>query len=598
VPNALVLFNPALVLAPLEGLDLQGFATRVPEERLGTAPRNLSPAHHVRRGAPPTIIFHGKADTTVPYATAEAFTRVMHAAGNRCELAGYDDQPHGFFNYGRQNGRYAETLAALDRFLVSLGYLAPSPVAAEPAAPAAATPTAPNILFLFADDQRADTIAAHGNPRIKTPHLDSLVRSGFSFRRNYIFGSNSGAVCVPSRAMLMTGKTWFALNTNTLAGEKLMPELFGENGYATFATGKWHNGQPSWLRAFQRGEAVMFGGMSDHTKVPVRDLGPDGKLTEQRVGEKFSTELFADAAIRFLERHDGRKPFFLYTAFTAPHDPRQPPPGFPANYASRPPLPPNFLPQLPFDNGAMNGGRDENLAAWPRTEAVIRDQLAEYYAMIEHLDAQIGRILAALRQTGRFDHTIIVYAADNGLALGSHGLLGKQSAFEHSMKVPLIFSGPGIPRGQSSQAFTYHHDIFPTLCEIAGLAAPPHLAGESLRPIWQGRREKIRDSVFLPYIQVQRAVRDERWKLICYPKINYLQLFDLQNDPDEMRNVHDDPAHAPHVARLLGLLREWQTKVGDKLEVPAASRPPALLDLTGKERKPDQWQPDWIVKKY
>ena len=124
VPNALVLFNPALVLAPMAGLPLEGFGTRVPEERMGSAPQNLSPAHHVKRGTPPAIIFHGKADTTVPYATAEAFTRVMLAAGNRCELVGYEGAAHGFFNFGRPNSRYAETLAAMDKFLVSLGWLA------------------------------------------------------------------------------------------------------------------------------------------------------------------------------------------------------------------------------------------------------------------------------------------------------------------------------------------------------------------------------------------------------------------------------------------------------------------------------------------
>jgi len=123
VPDAAVLFNPALVLAPMEGLALEGFGTRVPEERLGTKPENLSPAHHVNRGAPPTIIFHGTADTTVPFATAEAFARVMKAAGNRCELVAYDGQPHGFFNFGRQGGKYPETLAATDAFLVSLGWL-------------------------------------------------------------------------------------------------------------------------------------------------------------------------------------------------------------------------------------------------------------------------------------------------------------------------------------------------------------------------------------------------------------------------------------------------------------------------------------------
>jgi len=465
----------------------------------------------------------------------------------------------------------------------------------------AAAATKHNILILFADDQRADTIGAHGNAHIKTPVIDGLVRGGTSFRRNYVMGGNSGAVCVPSRAMLMTGKTWFALNTATLAGEKLLPELFGEHGYTTFGTGKWHNGQPSWLRAFQKGERIMFGGMSDHEKVPVRDLGPDGKLTPERIGEKFSTELFADAAIRFLEQHDpaaGAKPFFCYVAFTAPHDPRQPPPGFPADYSSRPPLPQNFLPQLPFDNGAMQGGRDENLGAWPRTEAMIRDQLAEYYAMVEHMDAQIGRILAVLKARGLAENTIIVYAADNGLALGSHGLLGKQNVFEHSMRTPLIIAGPGLPKGKSTAAFTYLFDIFPTLCELAGVPAPAGVFGESLRPLWDGSKEQIRDTVFLPYIQVQRAVRDERWKLIRYPKLGFSQLFDLQNDPDETQSLYDDPARAPDIARLTAAMQRWQTKVGDTLIVNTGSTAPPKIDLTGKPRQTDQWQPEWIVKKY
>ncbi|MFN0111423.1 MAG: sulfatase-like hydrolase/transferase [Blastocatellia bacterium] len=237
----------------------------------------------------------------------------------------------------------------------------------------------PNVLFLFADDMRADTIAAHGNPHIKTPILDGLARRGFSFRGNYIFGGNNGAVCVPSRAMLMSGKTWMDIDAPTLKDTRLLPELLGENGYATFGTGKWHNGQASWLRAFQRGKTIMFGGMSDHTKVPVRDLGPDGKLTSQRTGEKFSSELFADSAIEFLQNHDRQKPFFAYVAFTAPHDPRQPPLSYRETYyRNLPPLPANFLPQLPFDNGMMTDLRDENLGAWPRTEKLIRDQLAEY----------------------------------------------------------------------------------------------------------------------------------------------------------------------------------------------------------------------------
>lgn len=457
----------------------------------------------------------------------------------------------------------------------------------------------PNILFLFADDMRADTLAAHGNPHIRTPNLDRLVAEGFSFRGNYIFGGNSGAVCVPSRAMLMSGKTWFHVDTATLKGVKLLPELLGEHGYVTFGTGKWHNGQPSWLRAFLRGKTVMFGGMSDHTKVPVRDLAPDGKLTAERIGERFSSELFADSAIEFLKSHDGRKPFFAYVAFTAPHDPRQPPLSFrEPYYRSLPPLPPNFLPQLPFDNGMMQGGRDENLAAWPRTEKVIRDQLAEYYGLITHMDEQIGRILVALKESGRADNTLIIFVADNGLALGSHGLLGKQNVFEHSMRVPLVFVGKGIPAGRSTTAFTYLLDVFPTLCDVAGATPPPDLAGESLRPLWEGQKAGIRDSVFLPFMQIQRAVRDERWKLIAYPKIGHLQLFDLQTDPHETTNLIDRPEHAAHVTRLQKLMKEWQAEVGDTLPLPTQDTPPTKVDLTGRERVPDQWQPEWIVRKY
>ena len=457
----------------------------------------------------------------------------------------------------------------------------------------------PNILVILTDDQRADTIGAWGNRHISTPNIDRLVRNGFSFRRNYVFGSNNGAVCVPSRAMLMSGRTWMSIEAPTIAGTKMMPELLGESGYETFATGKWHNGEASWQRGFQRGKAIMFGGMSDHTRVPLRDLSSDGQLTPVRIGDQFSSEIFADAAIEFLENRDRRKPFFAYVALTAPHDPRQPPDRYRELYARRrPPLPSNFLPQLPFDNGMMSNLRDENLAAWPRTPEVIREQLAEYYGMISHMDEQIGRILESLQRSGEAKQTIIIYAADNGLALGSHGLLGKQSLYEHSVQVPLIFSGPGVPRGGATRAFTYLFDIFPTVCELTGIRPPTGIEGSSLRPLWRGTASTRRDSVFLPFQDFQRAVRDERWKLIAYPRIGYLQLFDLQTDPGETRNLIEQPKSGPHLRRLQQLMNRWQSQLGDKVEIPPSSRPPAPIDLTGKPRKPDQWQPEWIIKKY
>lgn len=457
----------------------------------------------------------------------------------------------------------------------------------------------PNILFLFSDDHRADALGWAGNRRIHTPHLDQLARQGVVFRRNYIMGSDNGAVCVPSRAMMLSGKSWFRVHSPTLRDARLWPEMLRELGYETFGTGKWHNGEESWLRSFSRGKSVMIGGMADHTKTPLRDLESNGKFSAVRVGQGYSSELFAEAAVEFLRGRDERKPFLCYVAFTAPHDPRQAPDEYMRRYAAkRPPVPPNFLPQLPFDNGMMRNLRDENLAAWPRRESVIRDQLAEDHAMITHLDAQIGRVLGTLRALKLEDSTLVVFAGDNGLALGSHGLLGKQSVYEHSMRVPLVISGPGLPRGRTCDAFTYLLDWFPTLCELLDERPPPGLEGFSLRPLWERRATSIRDSVFLPFQKIQRAVRDDRWKLIAYPQIGHLELFDLRKDPWEKRNLARDPRHRQQVDRLFDRMERWQRVVGDTVTLSREPRDPAPVDLTGQPRQPDPWQPKWIVEKY
>ena len=453
----------------------------------------------------------------------------------------------------------------------------------------------PNILFLLADDQRADTIGAWGNRHIRTPNLDRLVKRGFSFRNNYCFGGNSGAVCVPSRAMIMSGRTWFKVDGN-LANVTLLPEVLRAAGYATFATGKWHNGRPSLLRAFPEARSVFLGGMADHTRVPVFDI-VSGEASESRPAAKFSSEEFADAAISFLRAQRGQTPFFCYVAFTAPHDPRNPPAPYREMYYRKPPpVPSNFLPQHPFDNGFAKNIRDENLAAYPRTRRVIQEQLCEYYGLITHLDEQVGRILSALEETGQTQNTLIIYAADHGLALGSHGLLGKQSVYEHSMKSPLVVAGPGVPRGKSTHAFTYLFDLFPTMCAAAQATPPDSIAGHDLAPVWTGRMKSVRDSVFLPYTGIMRAVRDERWKLIVYPPINYQQLFDLKNDPHERKDVaRQNPRQ---VARLRQLLEEQQHWAGDKQPLASERSKPMEIRFDDFVRKPDQWQPAWIIEKY
>jgi len=453
----------------------------------------------------------------------------------------------------------------------------------------------PNILLVFADDQRVDTIGAWGNPAIKTPNMDRIAAGGVSFRRSYCMGSSHGAVCAPSRAMLHTGRAYHAINHRTMEGCRTLGELLGESGFQTFGTGKWHNGRDSFTRSFSAGREIMFGGMSDHNKVPVVDMEDDGTFSEGRRGEGHSSDIFSGAAADFIASAPEDSPFFCYVAFTAPHDPRDPPPAW--RDRERPPLPGNFRAQHDFDNGFLKV-RDEKLAAWPRDPEVVRDQLAEYYGLIEHLDAAVGRVLAAVDARGGDRETIIVYAADHGLAVGSHGLLGKQSVYEHSLRAPMIISGPGIPAGQHLTALTYLYDLYPTLLSLAGVGIEEEIHGEDLQPLWDGEVTQVRDSIFLSMGKTQRAVTDGRFKLCVYPKVAHRQLFDLASDPLETINLAANPAYASHIARLEREMATWRRLTGDPDPLTVTEPSELHVDLGGAKRKPDRWQPEWIREKY
>jgi len=433
----------------------------------------------------------------------------------------------------------------------------------------------PNILFLFSDDQRFDTIHALGNGRIVTPNMDALVRNGTTFANAYIMGSMSGAVCMPSRAMLMSGRTLFHLfrdGRDIPPVHVTMPEVLRDAGYRTFATGKWHNGRRAYARCFSDGAKIFFGGMSDHYKVPVYDFDPKGEYpkAKQYINKgKHSSELFSDAAIEFLRGYKDEAPFFAYVSYTAPHDPRHMPEKYLDMYdPGKIRLPKNFLPEHPFDNGEMVI-RDEKLAAWPRTPEEVRKHIAAYYAMITHLDAQIGRVLDALKETGHADDTIVVFSGDNGLAVGRHGLMGKQNLYEHSVHVPLIMCGPGIPKNRRHEAQCYLLDIYPTLCDLVGVNVPGSVEGMSLAPVLQGGPDKGRDALLFAYKNFQRGLRIGSWKLILYNVngVKTTQLFHMWNDPWEMNNLADDPAYAGTVRDLIPLMKHFCEEAGDRVDL-------------------------------
>jgi arylsulfatase A-like enzyme len=436
----------------------------------------------------------------------------------------------------------------------------------------------PNVVFLCSDDQRFDTIRALGNPLIETPNLDRMVSGGFTFTHAFCMGSMQGAVCVPSRAMFLSGRGLFRIQEQ-LTGIPTWPETFRKAGYHAVGIGKWHNGPASYARSFDGGGPIFFGGMGDQNRVNHYAFDPTGKYpkTNLKTGSEYSTKMFADAAVEFLTGYRGEKPFFLYVTFTVPHDPRTTPKGYENKYdPAKMPLPRNYLPKHPFNNGEMLV-RDEKLLGWPRTEGEIRTELANYYAMITHLDAEVGRIVGTLEKTGRAKNTVVIFTSDHGLAIGSHGLLGKQNLYEHSMRPPLLLTGSGIPAGKRSDAFVYLFDLFPTACELCGVTPPAGVEGKSLVAVMAGRQEKVRDAAFGAYRQFQRSVRTDRWKLIRYPHINHAQLFDLKADPDETRDLAKDPAFADRVREMTKLLEEQQKVYGDTL--PLSTDKPAPFEI-------------------
>jgi len=408
----------------------------------------------------------------------------------------------------------------------------------------------PNVVFLLADDLRPDGLASLGNSVVKTPAFDSLVSRGFIFHCAYVNGADVPAVCLPSRTQLLTGLNMTHARPFERKGapEVTFARVFKAAGYATLHTGKNDNSP--------RGVTATF----DETYDP-------GNAAQN-----------ADKAIDFIHRNAGTKPLFIYFAPHEPHDPQFATEEFYEMYQpAQIPLPAAFLPFQPFDNGEMTV-RDEKTLSWPRTRENVTGKLARYYASISYLDAQVSRILQTLKDAGQYENTVFIVAGDNGLSLGEHGLLGKQNLYEFGgMHVPLAVTGPGVPKGETN-ALVYLYDLLPTACDLANITKPK-IDGISLAPVIRGEKKLVRNILLTAYRDVQRAIRDDRWKLIRYPKVDKTQLFDLQNDPHEMTDLSGRPEYAEKVTAMLTLLAAQQKEIGD------------TVPLTVVNPKPSAWVP-------
>lgn len=443
----------------------------------------------------------------------------------------------------------------------------------------------PNFLFLIADDLTWRGVRSPGNSEVHTPNLDRLAARGVTFTHCFHQGSWSGAVCVPSRTMLNTGLTAFQARSRAET-TPLWGETLGKSGYRTHIVGKWHLSNANLARGFQT-RGPVSGGMFESTPESYDRPRPgndswrpwDTSLRGQWLHTakwqnaatdeiRHSAAIWADEAIRHLDTvSKGADPFFLYVGFNSPHDPRQAPREFVERYpAAQIEIPPNYAPEHPFDNGDLHG-RDERLAPFPRTREAVQVHRAEYYAHITYMDAQVGRILDALDGSAAASNTHLIFTADHGLAVGQHGLMGKQNLYEHSVRMPLMIAGPGIRAGARVEHMVYQHSVFPTTCELAGIAAPSTVGFPSLAGLVKGHGKAPHDAMFCYYQGWQRSVRTEEHRLIVYPKAGVAQLFDLVKDPWETKNLAEDRRHAALRRSLFERLRRLQGELGDEVEL-------------------------------
>lgn len=449
----------------------------------------------------------------------------------------------------------------------------------------------PNVLFIFSDDQSYETIRAHGHLDIDTPNLDRLAERGTSFTHAYNMGAWQPAVCMASRSMLVTGRTLWRAHEQLpnqpadVEAGRFWPQRMAAQGYETYFSGKWHV-RPRADQAFDHTANIrggMPGAVPEGYNRPIAGQPDPWSPSDPKFGGfwqggKHWSEVVADDGVAFFKQAaKSEKPFFMALHFNAPHDPRQ----APQEYVDRYPLdriqmPESFLPEYPQKEAIRSGKdlRDERLAPFPRDEHSVKVNRQEYFAIITHMDTQIGRILEALEASGKADNTWIIFSSDHGLAVGHHGLMGKQNMYDHSLRVPFIIVGPGVEAGAKIDAPIYLQDAMPTALDLAG-ADLEDIEFQSVLPMLAGEKGGL-DAVYAAYLAVQRAVIHDGWKLILYPEAKVAKLFNLNEDPHETQDLAADPAMADRKKALFAKFRELQKRYADPLDLE-----PLFPELTG-----------------
>ncbi|MFI3322428.1 MAG: sulfatase-like hydrolase/transferase [Rikenellaceae bacterium] len=452
----------------------------------------------------------------------------------------------------------------------------------------------PNIVFIFADDHSYECVGDIGRDKVITPNLDRLLKNGTHFTHAFNQGAWHGAVSVASRSMLATGANLWKVNdvikTNnanqndaSYVHRPYWTEMIKKEGYDTYFTGKWHVNGVKVDEVFDTAKNVR-GGMADqHDDCYNREFieGTPDKWTSydesyggQWQGGKHWAEVVKDDAVEYMDMvKDSDNPFFMYLAFNSPHDPRQAPKEFFDKYSLDDiTVSENFVGKYEFadDIGCSVKLRDERLAPFPRTEYSVKLNRKEYYAMITHMDHQIGEILDALEKSGKMDNTYIIYTADHGISIGDHGFLGKQNQYDASVRVPFIVVGPDVPKNKQIDDLIYVQDAMATTLDIAGSDGTEIVDFKSVLPLINDKKAEKRDAVYGAYMTLQRMIRTEEYKMIIYPDINVVRLYNIKKDPLEMVDLAKNSKYRKTLEQLFKQFKELQVEVEDKLDVTAA----------------------------
>ncbi|MDO6809755.1 sulfatase-like hydrolase/transferase [Zobellia galactanivorans] len=460
----------------------------------------------------------------------------------------------------------------------------------------------PNFLFVLVDDQSPFDLQVYDPKSIlETPVISKLASEGTVIETAHHMGSMNGAVCTPSRHMIMTGRTLWHLppsaefQKNTAPhelDEQTIGAIFNRAGYNTMRTCKKGNSYPGANKQFTVvHDATKRGGTEEtgsawHSKQVLEYLGDREKTKEE-------------------------DPFFIYFGFSHPHDTRDGTPELLAKYGAvnhtdknslppandkQPPLQDNYLEAHPFFHGHPELRDEERVSGvWKnRDEQTVRNELGREYACSENIDIQLGKVLKKLEAMGELDNTYIVYTSDHGMSIGRHGLMGKQNLYEHTWRVPMIIKGPGLPSGKRTKGNVYLLDVLPTLCDLAGIEIPETVEGRSFKPVLQGEKETVRDVLYGVYCggtkPGMRTVKKDDWKLIKYDvmdgAVRETQLFNLAENPNEylkehqkegemLTNLADNPKYADKLAEMEALLLA---------EMEAHEDPYRLWDQPGKTK--------------